>query len=139
LSRELFNRFGESAYFIVGDGLSLPFNDRYFDLSISCGLIEHFKGFDQGKIVSEHCRVADNVLCQVPTSSVTYWLQRSGISIMNNGWPFGYEKPISSKKMKTLFREYGFKSELAGYHDLLSVISFFLLYLYDVKPLKRLH
>ena len=137
LSRELFNLFEESAYFIVADGLLLPFENHSFDLSISCGLLEHFKGNKQQKIVSEHCRVADNILCQVPTPSFMYWLQRVGITILNKGWPFGYEKPISENQMKNLFGNENFKLKSIGYHDLLSVIFFFLLYRFGLKPPKK--
>lgn len=137
LSRELFDLFDEPAYFIVANGLSLPFNDKAFDISISCGLLEHFKGNEQQKIIFEHCRVADKVLCQVPTHSFTYWLQRWGITILNKGWPFGYEKPITEKQMKRFFGDINFKPDLIGYHDLLSVIFFFLLYHFNLKPPKK--
>lgn len=137
LSRKLFDRFGESAYFIAGDGLALPFDNNYFDISISCGLLEHFKGNNKQKIVSEHCRVANNVLCQVPAPSFAYWLQRYIITLLNHGWPFGYEKPISDKEMENLFFKNGFKIKLTGYHDMLSVFYFFLLYRFNLKPLRK--
>jgi ubiquinone/menaquinone biosynthesis C-methylase UbiE len=45
----------DNATFIVGNALSLPFEESTFDVTISMGLLEHFK--DVRKVLSEQVRV----------------------------------------------------------------------------------
>lgn len=137
-AQSVFGHFNEKAYFIYADGLNIPFVTKSFDLCLSGGLIEHFKGFEQNEIVSEHCRVAQKVICQFPTNSVSYWIQRIGITLLNGKWPFGYEKPISLITAKRLFNNEKFEIISCSYHDSLTALFFRLSRKYRlIKPLKN--
>jgi len=124
IASQLFRISGEDAFFVLADGLEVPFADKSFDLSFSGGLIEHFRGSEQRKLVSEHCRVAESVVCQVPTHSLFYWLQRGVITLLNAKWPFGYESPVSSEQLESLYRNEGFQLRSFGYHDFITMLLF---------------
>lgn len=135
-AQSVFEHFNENAYFIYADGLNIPFIDKTFDLSFSGGLIEHFKGAEQKKIVSEHCRVAQTVICQFPTNSIAYWIQRIGITLLNFKWPFGYEKPVSYIDANKLFKDEKFEIISSSYHDFLTALLFRLSRKYPyIRPL----
>lgn len=134
----MFRRFDQDAYFIYADALETPFLTKSFDLCLSGGLIEHFKGLEQNKIVSEHCRIAHTVICQFPTNSISYWIQRIGIILLNGKWPFGYEKPISLINAKKLFNNENCEIISYSYHDSLTALFFRLSRKYRlIKPLKN--
>ncbi|GAG98321.1 unnamed protein product, partial [marine sediment metagenome] len=83
--------------------------------------------------------VAKNILCQFPTSTPAYWLQRFLITIINKGnWPFGYEYPISLRKSRRLFADNDYKIVDFTYHDAITGIIYKLSYKYSwIKPLKH--
>jgi SAM-dependent methyltransferase len=119
-AQTIFKKFNEDALFVLADATTLPFKNKSYDLSLSGGLIEHFKGAQLNHIVSEHCRVASNVACQFPASTPSYWLQRGGISLLNFGWPFGYELPLPNDIVEALFWTQNFQLCADSYHDMLS-------------------
>jgi hypothetical protein len=81
--------------------------------------------------------VGKTVICQVPTQSFFYWLQRAGITMLNGKWPFGYEKPISLKQLDALFRESNFVLSSHNYHDFITMALFRLSYkIKFFRPLK---
>lgn len=121
-AQSVFEKFGEDAYFIYANALYVPFSDKSFDLCLSGGLIEHFKNHDLERIIEEHCRVGRTVLCQFPTNSLSYWLQRWGITLLNGKWPFGYEKPIPYNDAIGLFDSEGLKLTSSTYHDFLTAL-----------------
>ncbi len=121
-AQNIFDTFGEKALFVLADATNLPFDDKSFDLSLSGGLIEHFKGKQLNRIVSEHCRIVTNVACQFPAPTPCYWLQRDCISILNFGWPFGYELPLQRRTVKHLFETERFQLCDVSYHDMMSVL-----------------
>lgn len=116
-SRTIYAAFGLEADFVQGDIRSLPFRDKSFSASLSGGLIEHFAGAEQEKILDEHCRVADQVLIQAPVSTFAYWLFRSLYSLRPGGWPFGYEKPVTQGRMRGWLARRGFRQAALDYHD----------------------
>jgi uncharacterized protein YbaR (Trm112 family) len=137
ISKALFENLNVPACHIHANGLDLPFVSKSFDISLSGGLIEHFKGEEQTRLISEHCRVGKTVICQVPTQSFFYWLQRAGITMLNGKWPFGYEKPISLKQLDALFRESNFVLSSHNYHDFITMALFRLSYkIKFFRPLK---
>jgi len=121
-AQNIFDAFGEKALFVLADATSLPFVDKCFDLSLSGGLIEHFKGEQLSRIVSEHCRVVSSVACQFPAPTPCYWLQRGYISALNFGWPFGYELPLHRDTVKYLFETEQFQLCAESYHDMMSTL-----------------
>ncbi len=123
-AQRVFEQFQETGCFILADGSQLPFVDQSFDLSLSGGLIEHFRGAEQAKIAAEHCRVARHVICQIPAPTPFYWLQRGAITLLNGGWPFGYEKPLSVRHMRALFEDSLIEVRAISYHDSLNIVLF---------------
>lgn len=101
LREDFFGR--EKDELIQCDARALPFRENSFCLAFSTGMIEHFDTKTQGTIIKECCRVANDVICQVPTSSIPYWIMRFFISIFNRGWPFGCEKPLNISELRQLF------------------------------------
>jgi uncharacterized protein YbaR (Trm112 family) len=120
LTRKVFAHFGIDCHLILADALALPFRTADFDLALSGGLIEHFFGPSRHQAIKEHCRVARQVLCQVPLSSVPYWTLRTIITLMNRGWPFGPEKPFSFRELQQLLEQEGYVIRSFSYHDLLT-------------------
>lgn len=55
LAREAFAQNKLPASFNVGDCLSLPYDNEFFDLCFSIGLLEHFRDFDE--VIHEQVRV----------------------------------------------------------------------------------
>jgi len=123
-SQELFRELDEKAYFVLADGLALPFRDKSFDLSLSGGLIEHFDEEERQNIVHEHCRVSNKVLCQIPLNNPAYWVGRYLQCLFYRGWPFGYEKPSSLREIEKMFSAENFLVEFVSYHDLLTAAAF---------------
>jgi len=136
-AQKIFRRFGEEGHFILADAKSLPFKNESFNLVFSTGLIEHFDRENQAQVVLEHARVSSRVLLQFPKNSFAYWLQRIFVTILNVGsWPFGYERPLTSNKVKKLLNENKFIG--SSYHDLLSGVIYKLsLKFAFIKPLKH--
>lgn len=116
-ARKVFAGFGLQPDLVQGDIRSLPFADRAFDLTLSGGLIEHFAGEEQNRIVAEHCRVAELALIQAPLSSPAYWCFRHGYTLYKGKWPFGFEQPLSRKNLATLLEKQGAKAMAWSGHD----------------------
>jgi len=112
---------------ILADAFSIPFTNNFFDISLSGGLIEHFKFSAQKKIVDEHCRVSRRTVIQVPTNTIIYWIMRMFITLRRCGWTFGYEKPISRKLLIKLLDNANFSIKDETYHDILTAF-YFLIY-----------
>lgn len=137
LSRKLFEEFGESCNLIHADGTNLPFYDKTFDLSLSVGLIEHFKEKQQ-KIVAEHCRVAKSVLCSVPCNSISYWFSRVLFTMRYGKWLYGYEKPLTMEGLEELFSHVGYFIKDSSYADMLTSLLFNLSPNFSfIHPVKR--
>jgi ubiquinone/menaquinone biosynthesis C-methylase UbiE/uncharacterized protein YbaR (Trm112 family) len=138
LASNLFDEFNEECHLVLTDGNALPFRDKSFDLSLSGGVIEHFKGAEQQNMISEHCRVAKNVAIQVPASTISYWTMRIIITILNKGWPFGQEYPMHMKDLKELISREGYVVADTSYHDLLTASLFVLSGKYGwIHPLEK--
>jgi ubiquinone/menaquinone biosynthesis C-methylase UbiE/uncharacterized protein YbaR (Trm112 family) len=138
LAKGVYEYFGEQCELIQGDARNLSFKDGSFGLSFSTGLLEHFDKLSQETIIKEHCRVANDVICQVPVSSVPYWIGRFLITVFNLKWPFSNEKPLSITKLKQLLIKTNYVVKDVSYHDMLTSICFFLsLKTKCIKPLGR--
>ncbi len=57
-AKEIFDQNSLNAEYVLGNALSLPFNDKSFDIVFSVGLLEHFD--DILKPISEQIRVLTN-------------------------------------------------------------------------------
>lgn len=88
--------------------LKMPFNDNYFDLVWSGGVLEHF--FDDGKIraIAEMLRVAKpggKLIIMVPNKwSIPFYFIKK-IQSFKKQWGFGYEDQISARKMRQIITQ----------------------------------
>lgn len=130
------SHFGSKVYPVQADIHNLPFIDRAFDVSLSGGLYEHFVGKEQEELIVENCRISGKVLCQIPEDNLTYKIYRSLYTLLKGGWPFGFEVPVSRKRLKQLFETAG--ATIAGweYNNLATAV---IIRMADSKPFfKRL-
>lgn len=136
LAKKLFESFNKSCQLIMADVRSLPFRSKSFDVVISGGLIEHFRCNERQKMVSEQCRIANKVLCQVPRfDSLAYWLFRFLFTIFR-GWPFGPEHPLTHSEIRQRFLLEGYYIRGSSFHDLLTAALFSLsIHFPNVLPL----
>lgn len=63
--------FFQSLQLINGDIRKLPFSDKSFSVSYSCGVLEHFSPKAIVPLLAEQCRVAHHVLVDVPNIRCT--------------------------------------------------------------------
>lgn len=102
IAKRLFEQFGEECVIIHSDMFKLDYKKNIFDLCFSGGLIEHFKGEEQNRVIQIHANLAKNIIFQFPASTPTYWTVRGLITVKNGKWPFGYERPFSKDRAKEL-------------------------------------
>lgn len=126
IAQRLFRDFGEECDLIQADARNTPFRNKAFDLSLSGGVIEHFRGAERGRIVAEHCRIAGSVALQVPQDCKAYWAYRNAVTLLNGGWPFGLEIPYRRAELASLFAQNGYGIVDVDYHNLLTSSMFVL-------------
>jgi hypothetical protein len=66
-ARENLNRFGPAVRLVAGDAFALPFPDDTFGVSVSQGLLEHFRDDAIGALLREQLRVCRSVVFSVPS------------------------------------------------------------------------
>ena len=121
MAKDLFTAFHEKCEIIEADLLKFNSGKKY-DLCISGGLIEHFKGDEQKRIVDLHKSIARYSILEYPFNTPTYWIMRTLMTIKNGfSWPFGYEKPFSREDEEKFFG----KDEIinSGWHTLIPILS----------------
>ena len=99
LSKAAFDKAGAGHHGVQADILKLPFDKDSFDVTWSGGVIEHFEGYDQIKILSEMLRVTrpgGKVVVIAPSSKARIYMQGKRHADRNRRWQPGYEAPISS-------------------------------------------
>jgi len=84
---------------------------REFDLVHSQGLIEHFKGKQQIKVIEKHVEFLKKggfLIILAPRACLGYRLSTIFYKMINLGTcPFGYEKPIDPEKLKQTLQGFG--------------------------------
>jgi hypothetical protein len=123
-TRQVYRAFGLEPFLIRGEIHSLPFKDGAFDLSLSGGLYEHFVGAEQEALVRENCRISRRVLCQLPESSLAYWIYRGIITLKHGKWPFGFEVPLTRRRLRRLYEGAGARVVAWDFHNLASAVVF---------------
>lgn len=113
-----FGQFGVKPFALQAEIHHLPFHDGAIGLTLSGGLYEHFVGEEQAQVVAENCRISQRVLCQVPESTFAYWAYRRIYSALKGGWPFGFEVPVSWRRLAQLFTRPPFRLAGRDWHDL---------------------
>lgn len=101
LSKKLFREMDETADFLVGSILTLPFRDASMDLVWNEGVLEHFSAKEQQTAISEGLRVLRNrgkQIIIVPNEKANYVNFFRNLSIKIKTWPYGYEKPLSPEE-----------------------------------------
>ncbi len=92
------------------DAVELPFEDNYFDIVYSSGLLEHFDDNKAGKIISEMARVIKQngrVIIIVPNSFCIWYKLYKFLTQKINKWEFGYERDFSIFGLKKIAKKNG--------------------------------
>jgi len=96
---------GKKGY-LVGDVFSHKMNKKY-DLVMSDGLIEHFKGEKQKKLLQIHKNASKKyVIVFAPKPSLPYNAMRWAMKATGT-WNFGYEKPLTMSELGELCESVG--------------------------------
>ena len=104
----LVNQLSPSYFTSVASAFNLPLPDKYFDVSFSIGLVEHFTRVQAAQIMMEKIRVTrlDGWVCvMVPWASSVYNLivRRA----FGKYWPFGDEDPFHRAELADFMKEIG--------------------------------
>lgn len=113
-----FRHFGFEPFLMQGEIHHLPFADRAFEVSLSGGLYEHFVGEEQQHLVKENCRISSKVLNELPVGSLSYWIYRKFFTWKWGTWPFGFEVPLTRKRLGILYENAGAQVKAWDYHNL---------------------
>jgi 2-polyprenyl-3-methyl-5-hydroxy-6-metoxy-1,4-benzoquinol methylase len=109
--REFFQRNGLQAAFTNQDALALPSELlNHFDVSLSFGLAEHFRGPDRQKIVEAHLHVlrpGGLTFISVPNQFCPPYRIFKFIAQHTGKWIFGEEYPYSRWELITLAKRLG--------------------------------
>ncbi|MDP3013766.1 MAG: class I SAM-dependent methyltransferase [Candidatus Subteraquimicrobiales bacterium] len=110
-AREYFKRNGLSAKFIKQDALLLPADlHGKYDISMSFGLTEHFKGVDRIKINKAHFDVLRRggvAFVSVPNKFNLPYRIFKFVAELTSMWKVGEEFPYSRKELGNICRQIG--------------------------------
>ena len=84
-------------HFFIGDINKIPFDDKFFSVSHSHGVLEHFNDDQIITILNEQLRVADKVIFSVPS---TYFNAN-----MTDGHVFGDERYLTNKEWVEIIKQ----------------------------------
>lgn len=111
-AEDFFRVSGLKANFLVADIFSLP--ERFkgsFDLSISFGLVEHFKARERRKIFSIHAEVLKKggmaVIGTPNAYGIPYRLWMIFARLIG-AWEVGYEQPYTNREIKNMMKDLGY-------------------------------
>ncbi len=105
-AKNLYRHYNISLSIACQNILSLSLEDC-FDVVHSHGLLEHFKDEEQRKAFQNHVKytaLGGWVVCWVPTPDLFYRINRWYLELTGQ-WIFGYEQPLSLKKLTSYFIE----------------------------------
>lgn len=101
----------------VGDANSLSFENSFFDIVFSQGVLEHFENYHSA--IEEQLRVLSAgglLVINVPQKYTVYTIYKH-ILMWFNKWPWGKETEFSYLKMKKISRIYGLEIIDYGGYD----------------------
>lgn len=115
-ARARFDRLGLPARFQKGDLFALPQCD--FDIALSSGVIEHFRGEQRTHAVKAHydaLRDGGLAIISVPNAHCPpYRIWKKWLEL-RRCWPYGFEQPYSRRELKLRARDVGFhRHEVRG-------------------------
>lgn len=88
----------ENFTFVKADAESIPFDDRFFDVLVSIGVLEHIEPMEKlGRILNECSRVSRSFVHIVPAVS-TLWEPHTGVfrwQLRNKERKVSYEAPLN--------------------------------------------
>lgn len=112
-ARKFFRANGLSAGFLKQNALSLPADlVGKFDISMSFGLTEHFKGGERIAINKAHfdlLREGGMTFISVPNKFNLSYIMSKFVSGSTRRWEVGEEYPYTRKELGEIFQEIGFK------------------------------
>lgn len=119
IAKKISASFKQSPEFVVGDALSLPFQDEAFDLVFSQGLLEHFHDprgalYEQVRVL----RASGDLIVDVPQKYAGFGLYslRKQIKIRRGSWEWGWETQYSYAQLKKMAAAMGLlPMGVAGY------------------------
>lgn len=111
LARKRFERFGVSADYVQADLFDTAMLETQYDVSLSSGVIEHFRGCDRLRSMHAHravLRPGGLAVISVPNAAcVPYRLWKAYLEL-RGWWPYGAEVPYSKRELARLARLAGF-------------------------------
>jgi SAM-dependent methyltransferase len=97
-SKALFEAHGLSGDFVLANLFEMSIQDR-FDVSMSFGVLEHFRGAKRGQIVKLHA-IAEVAFVSVPNAlCVPYRAWKFALELTNR-WQYGEESPLTAQGLK---------------------------------------
>jgi hypothetical protein len=123
-TQKVFRHFGHEPFLLQGEIHHLPFKDKAFEVSLSGGLYEHFVDAEQEQLVEENCRISRKILTELPEGSLAYWIYRKFFTWWWGKWPFGFEVPLSRKRLRFLYERAGARIKAWDYHNLATAALF---------------
>jgi 2-polyprenyl-3-methyl-5-hydroxy-6-metoxy-1,4-benzoquinol methylase len=112
-AKSFFESAGLRADFLVSDIFALPERLRNsFDISISFGLVEHFKEKDRQKIFAIHgefLKKGGMAVIGTPNTCGIPYLFWMALARLIGAWEVGYERPYTAGEIKSIMRELGYK------------------------------
>ena len=110
-ARERFDRLGLSAEFVQADLFRLPSHlVGAFDVALSFGLVEHFRGGRQVAVVRAHARVlrpGGLAFVSAPYAFCPPYRLCKGYLEMRGWWPYPHEYPLTRRGLRRLVRAVG--------------------------------
>lgn len=111
LARKRFERFGVSADYVQADLFDTATLETRYDVSLSSGVIEHFRSCDRLRSVRAHravLRPGGLAVISVPNAAcIPYRLWKAYLEL-RGWWPYGVEVPYSKRELARLARLAGF-------------------------------
>lgn len=105
LAKELFEMRGISNCSFVQDDLFDLHHDKTYDLVISSGLFEHFKGKELLTCLNAHIYLAKKSGVVIIIAPSDTWFNETRCHDLDNIKLYGYWRPISKKKLRQLFKD----------------------------------
>ncbi|MHC5108679.1 MAG: class I SAM-dependent methyltransferase [Planctomycetota bacterium] len=117
-ARRRFDRLGLSATMVRGDFFALGELAGRFDVSLSSGVIEHFRGGERTRSIGAHHDALDDggmTVISVPHAwCPTYRIWKAYLEL-RGWWPYGMEIPYSAREIRKRTLAAGFSTcETAG-------------------------
>lgn len=111
-AKDFFGEAGLKANFLVSDIFALPDKlKNSFDISVSFGLVEHFKKEERQRVFSIHAGVLKKggvgIIGTPNAWGIPYILWMTLAKIIG-AWEVGYERPYTAREIKSIMRDLGF-------------------------------